>query len=164
VPDTYAALASNISPQCGSKSNAPVPWDLSLRLPPPVSPIIVGGRTEYHICGDLTLSGIGAFAPLADTNIVIENGSLIIEDKASVSIARTAVILTGDNNYPSKVEFPKGNGKSASLTLSPPLDVSNPWQGVALFQDPKLTNNVDNKIPARASVPMAWSTSATRMW
>ena len=54
------------------------------------------------------------------------------------------MVLTGNNTYPSSINFPNGNGKTASLTLSPPLGSTNPWQGVALFQDPKLTNT-DNK-------------------
>jgi hypothetical protein len=107
--------------------------------------VSIGGRTEYHICGDLELSGSGTFNPGADTLIVIENGSLNIADKAAATIKRTTVVLTGNNTYPSSINFPNGNGKSASLTISPPLDPSDPWQGVALFQDPALTNNVDNK-------------------
>ena len=99
---------------------------------------------NYHICGDLTLAGSGDFKPGADTLIIIENGSLNVADKAVVSISKTTVILTGDNTVASSINFPNGNGKTASLTLSPPLGSTNPWQGVALFQDPKLTNT-DNK-------------------
>jgi Flp pilus assembly protein TadG len=148
VPDTYAPLASNITTQCGSAkpglqwpAGAPVPTD------PAIKTVTINGRTEYHICGDLTLSGTGfltGIAPTSDFLIVIENGSLNIANTASVSVARTAIVLTGDNTGPSSVNFPNGNGKTAQLTLSPPLDPSNPWQGVALYQDPKLTN-VDNK-------------------
>jgi len=145
VPDVYKALASNITTQCGSYRPG-VTWTPG--APPSgtgVKTVSVGGRTEYHICGDLNLSGSGTFSPGADTVIVIENGSLNIADKAAATIKRTAVVLTGNNSYPSSINFPTGNGKSASLTLSPPLDVDDPWQGVALFLDPKLTNNVDNK-------------------
>ena len=115
-----------------------------------IKTVTINGRTEYHICGDLTLSGTGNLtgsAPGSDSLIVIENGSLNVTDNASVSVARTAIVMTGDNTVPGTgtVNFPNGNGKEAKLTLSPPLDPSNPWQGVALFQDPKLTNNVDNK-------------------
>jgi len=148
VPDTYAPLASNITTQCGS-SRPGVAWTAGV-LPTgsAIKTITINGRTEYHICGDLTLSGTGylsGIAPLTDSLVVIENGSLNIANTASVSIARTAIVLTGDNTVPSSVNFPNGNGKQAQLTLSPPLDPSNPWQGVALYQDPKLTNNVDNK-------------------
>jgi hypothetical protein len=38
-----------------------------------------------------------------------------------------------------------GNGHSATLNLSASTTAGNPWQGVALYQDPKLTYQVDNK-------------------
>ena len=145
VPDVYAPLASHITTQCGTYRPG-VNWTPG--MPPSgagVKTSTNNGKTTYHICGDLDLSGTGTFAPGADTLIVIENGSLNIGNNAAVSLARTAVILTGNNSYPSSINFPTGNGHSASLQLSPPLDATNPWQGVALFQDPKLTNNVDNK-------------------
>jgi hypothetical protein len=40
--------------------------------------------------------------------------------------------------------FPNGNGHAASLTLSPSTSANNPWQGVALYQDPSLTYSVDD--------------------
>ena len=146
VPDTYAKMADNITTQCGT-SRPGVTWVPG--LPPSGAGVRTvtnaTGQTEYHICGDLNLSGSGSFAPGADTVIVIENGSLNLANNASITISKTAIVLTGNNSYPSSVNFPNGNGQSASLTLSPPIGTGNPWQGVALFQDPKLTNNVDNK-------------------
>jgi Flp pilus assembly protein TadG len=148
VPDIYASLASNISTQCGDTRTG-VTWiPGTIPIGTGIKTVSNGGRTEYHICGDLTLSGSGYLtgsAPGSDALIVIENGSLIMENNASVSVARTAIIMTGNNNYPMSVNFPNGNGKQATLTLSPPLEPTNPWQGVALYQDPKLTNNVDNR-------------------
>jgi hypothetical protein len=149
VPDTYAPLASNITKQCSSRS--PFTWAAgAVPTDPAMKTVTINGRTEYHICGDLTLSGTGSLtgsAPSSDALIVIENGSLTVANNASVSVARMAIVMTGDNTVPGTgtVNFPNGNGKEAKLTLSPPLDPSNPWQGVALYQDPKLTNNVDNK-------------------
>jgi hypothetical protein len=54
-------------------------------------------------------------------------------------------VMTGnnDNNVSKRVIFPTGNGKEATLKLSPPLDPLNHWHGVALYQDPKLTKDVD---------------------
>jgi Flp pilus assembly protein TadG len=148
VPDIYAQLATKILLQCGT-SRPGATWTPGV-MPsgPGVLTITNYGRTEYHICGDLTLSGSGTLpgnAPGSDALIVIENGSLNIENNASISVARTAIIMTGDNNFSSKVNFPMGAGKQASLTLSPPIDADNPWQGVALYLDPKLTKDVDNK-------------------
>ncbi len=148
VPDIYGSMASNITTQCGT-SRPGVNWTAgTIPTGSGVQTVTVNGRTEYHICGDLNLSGTGSLTgstPTADALIVIENGSLNVANNAAVSVARTGIVLTGDNSVPSAVNFPNGNGKTGSLTLSPPLDPSNPWQGVALFQDPKLTNNVDNK-------------------
>jgi Flp pilus assembly protein TadG len=148
VPDIYAPLASNITTQCGT-SRPGLIWSPGV-VPtgPAIKTITTNGRTEYHVCGDLTLSGTGYLtgsAPTSDALIVIENGSLNVASNAAVSIARAAVVLTGDNTVPSSINFPNGNGTQGKLTLSPPLDASNPWQGVALYQDPKLTDNVDNK-------------------
>jgi hypothetical protein len=53
-------------------------------------------------------------------------------------------VLTGNNNFSSQINFPNGNGKAATLSLSPSTSVSNPWRGVALYQDPSLTKDVDN--------------------
>lgn len=148
VPDIYAALASNITKLCGS-SRPGVSWT------PGILPTGAGfiratnnGRTEYHVCGDLSLSGTGSLtgsSPGADTLIVIENGSLNIANNAAISVTRMGIVLTGDNSVPSAVNFPTGNGQSAQLTLSPPIDPTNPWQGVSLYQDPSLTNGVNNK-------------------
>ena len=84
-------------------------------------------------------------APATDVVIIVENGNVIVGDKASISTARTAIVLTGDNNWPATLQFPNGNGKQATLTLSPPTNVGNPWQAVSLYLDPKLTKDVNNK-------------------
>ena len=75
---------------------------------------------------------------------MIENGSLIVDDKSSINTARTAIVLTGNNNWPAKVEFPTGAGKASTLTLAPPTGAGNPWKAVSLYLDPKLTKDVDN--------------------
>jgi Flp pilus assembly protein TadG len=148
VPDIYAKLASNITMVCGS-SRLGVNWTAgALPSSAAFKTVTNLGRTEYHVCGDLTVSGTGSLTgtvPSSDALIVIENGSLNLANNSSVSVARMAVILTGDNTFASQINFPNGNGKTAKITLSPPLDSTNVWQGVALYQDPKLTTNVDNK-------------------
>jgi putative Flp pilus-assembly TadE/G-like protein len=148
VPDIHAPLASNITPQCGS-SQLGVTWTAGA-LPSSAGFKTVSnlGRTEYHVCGDLTLEGTGnlmGVAPGSDALIVIENGSLNLSNNASIAVTRMGIVLTGDNSVPAQINFPNGNGKVAKLALSPPLEQNNPWQGVALYLDPKLTKNVDNK-------------------
>jgi Flp pilus assembly protein TadG len=148
VPDLYAALASNITTRCGS-STAGVAWTAgSLPSGPAVITVNAGAYTEYHICGDLTVSGVGFLTgatPASDSIIIIENGSLNVVAGAAVSTLRTAIVMTGNNNYSSSINFPSGSGQSASLSLSAPIDSSDPWQGVAFYQDPKLTYRIDDR-------------------
>src|SRR5215813_3176534 len=125
-----------------------VTWDGSA-VQPPAGLISVSRSygTEYHVCGDLTLSGTGSItgtAPTTDTVIVVENGNLIIANNANVSTVRATIILTGNNTVPSAIIFPNGNGHSGTLSVSPSTDSANPWQGVSVYQDPVLTNGVDN--------------------
>ena len=105
-----------------------------------------GAYTEYHVCGNLTLSGSGYLtgnAPATDSVIIIENGSLNMANNAAISTKRVTFVLSGNNSYASQITFPNGNGHAATLTLSPPTNEGNPWRGVSLYQDPILTN-VDN--------------------
>lgn len=147
TPDIYASLASNITAACGG-SKLGATWSPG-NSPPPASMKTVskGSYTEYHICGDLNLSGRGSLfgnAPSSDSVIIIENGSVTLADNASVSAMRTAFVLTGDNSAASSINFPNGNGQSATLSMSPPTDTTNPWHGMALYQDPSLTNGIDD--------------------
>jgi hypothetical protein len=148
VPDTFTDLAKNISSACNGARVGVVTWNPGvLPIGGGIRTVTKSGYTEYHICGDLLLSGSGYLtgsAPATDAVIVIENGSLIIDDKASISAARTAIVLTGDNTSPAKIEFPNGGAKKGTLSLSPPTNAGNPWQAVSLYLDPKLTKNVDN--------------------
>lgn len=145
--DIYAALASNITTTCGA-SYPGATWSPGLPPPPAsIKTVSKGSYTEYHICGDLTLSGSGSLlgaAPASDAVIVIENGSLNVAANASITTARTTFVLTGDNSTPSSISFPNGNGKAATLSLSPSTGSSNPWQGISLYQNPSLTNGVDD--------------------
>jgi Flp pilus assembly protein TadG len=147
VPDLYAALATNITRVCSSTPG--VTWTPgALPVGPGIIAVSKGTHTEYHICGNLTLSGSGNLtgsSPSSDSVIVIENGSLTLANGSTITAERTTFVLTGDNSYPSKVNFPMGNGHSATLNLSASTTAGNPWQGVALYQDPKLTYQVDNK-------------------
>ena len=147
VPDIHAALAANITALCGSKKGGAT-WAAGI---PPNGPMVQLSSTsthvEYHICGDLTLEGVGYLTgqnPASDTVIIIENGSLIVSTDASIGTSRVAIVLTGNNKTPSSVEFPNGAGNLGALSLSPPRTIGNPWRGVALYQDPALNKNVDN--------------------
>jgi hypothetical protein len=148
VPDTFADLAKNITSICGSDRPGTTWSPGVLPIGAAIKTVNKTGYTEYHICGDLTLSGSGYLmgsAPATDAVIIIENGNLILDDNASITTVRTALVLTGDNNWPAKMLFPSGAGKQATVSLSPPTSVGNPWQAISLYLDPKLTKDVDNK-------------------
>jgi hypothetical protein len=148
VPDTFTDLATNITGLCGTDRFGAI-WTPGA-IPSGAGtkpPVVKTGYTEYHICGDLTVSGTGFLtgsAPTTDYVIVIENGKLIVADNAVISTARTTIVLTGDNNWPAKIQFPNGAGKQATLSLSPPTSAGNPWQAVSIYLDPKLTKDVNN--------------------
>ena len=148
VPDIYAPLASNITLQCGL-SNSGVTWDASVStVPAGVRVVTQTNYKEYHVCGNLTLSNTGTLlgnSPTADSAIIIENGSLTMADGAVVNTLRTVIVMTGTStSAPRAINFPNGNGHNASLLLSPPLTAGNPWQGMALYQDPRQTGLVTN--------------------
>jgi hypothetical protein len=149
VPDTiYAQLASSISTVCGGSSGG-IKWDAgSSTVPSGVQTVTKDTYTEYHVCGDLTLSGTGTLlgsSPSGDRAIIIENGALTISNNASVATLRTVLVMTGNTTAASAINFPNGNGQRGTLSLSPPLTANNPWHGVALYQDPRQTSNVGDK-------------------
>jgi hypothetical protein len=145
LPDIYEPLAANITKLCGALSTG-VTWTPGT-VPAAVKTVSKGSYTEYHVCGDLTVSGTGFLTgsnPSSDFVIIIENGGLTLTSGASISTLRTAIVLTGSSTTSSKIDFPNGNGQSASLSLSPAIAADNPWKGIALYQDPVMTSNVSN--------------------
>lgn len=145
VTDIYKSLASNIVRKCSSYPGAT--WTPSA-APNSTKMITVyaANWTEYHVCGDLTLSGTGSLSGLAanaDSVIFVENGRLIMANSSAISVTRTAFVLTGNNTVASRVDFPVGNGHASSLTISPPTNSQNPWVGLSIYQDPALTLGVN---------------------
>jgi hypothetical protein len=146
VPDIFAELKDKIPRACGSMQVGAT-WNPA--LPPPKTGVVetdAGGYKIYHVCGDLTVTGSGTLpsaSASADTLIVIENGGLIVDDKTTVSTLRTAIIFTGAGASTGLIRFPNGNGKAATLTLSPPTSPGLPWQGIAMYQDPSRTTPVE---------------------
>jgi Flp pilus assembly protein TadG len=148
VPDIYAVLAQNITPLCGGLSGG-VTWNAAQsNIPSGVKTTSGYGYTEYHVCGDLTLTGTGTLlgaSASTDSLIVVENGSVVLASNAAVNTVRTAIVMTGVGNSAGQISFPNGNGQSATLSLSPPLDPAGLWQGVALYQNPGQTAAVSTK-------------------
>jgi hypothetical protein len=145
LPDIYAPMAATITKLCGALSGG-VTW-IPGTIPSAVKTVQVGSYTEYHVCGTLTASGTGYLTgsnPASDFVVIIENGGLKMSADANISTLRTAIVMTGTSSTASSIDFPNGNGQSATLSLSPPISVDNPWKGIALYQDPVMTNVANN--------------------
>ena len=145
--DTYAALASKIpADTCGgvypqeSKKGTFVgtQWSGFKSL---------GGNVQ--VCGDLKLTGNVTIDAPANAVLVINNGQLDTNGYAitTTSGSGLTVIFSG-NNSGSYTHAPTGGG-----TIDIVAPTSGVWSGVAMYQDPKLTNGVD--ISAAGNTP-AW--------
>jgi Flp pilus assembly protein TadG len=148
VSDPYASLASNIPantcnstyPQEPSGKNDPAlpttnQWSGSY-APPAVN----------VVCGDQQLVGN---TTMNNTVLVIENGQL---DTNGYTLNGTGltVVFTGTNGG-SYQHIPTGGG---TLNITAPTDGT--WSGVAIYQDPNLTTNVN--ISAAGNTP-TWDIS-----
>lgn len=149
VPDTYATLASNITKVCGANAGGYF-WTANGAAPAAIASTIIpvsrSGYAEIHVCGNLTLDGtagatLTGSSPASDTVVVVENGGIIMNGGASVVASQVTFVLAGGSGSPI-VSWPSGNGTSAaSVTLSSSTGASNPWQGIAIYENPSL--NVD---------------------
>jgi hypothetical protein len=144
VVDPYSGLVSNIPadpcggnyPQEPGKNGPSLPasnlWSGTKSLP--------SGNTT--ICGDLELTGdVTIDTPLGGPGavLIIFNGQL---DTGNNSITTSqgsglTVVFAGTNSG-SYIHAPTGGG-----TLDIAAPTSGPWQGVAIYQDPRLTSGVD---------------------
>lgn len=148
ISDPFSSLASNIpSDNCGgvypqepTKSGAP---------PLPPSNQLQGTYSfgSYVVlCGDQQLTGN---TTINNTVLVIENGQLDTNGNTLQGSGLT-IVFTGANNA-NYQHIPTGGG---TLDLAAPT--SGAWSGVALYQDPNLTKNVD--ISAAGNSP-TWNIS-----
>lgn len=135
IADPFSNLASSIPPDtCNNK----YPQEPTQKNNPalPISNQLSGsygfGATKV-LCGDQQLIGN---TTINDTVLVIENGQL---DTNGYTLQGTGltVIFSGSNN-PNYEHIPTGGG---TLDITAPTDGT--WSGVAIYQDPSLTKNVD---------------------
>jgi hypothetical protein len=142
VSDPYAALAANIpADSCGGS------YPQEPALPPSNQ---LSGEYSYPtgsvvLCGDQQLTGN---TTINNAVVVIENGQL---DTNGYTLQGTGltIIFAGSNG--SYEHIPSGGG---TLDISAPT--SGTWSGVAIYQDPTLTTNVD--ISAAGNTP-TWNVS-----
>jgi Flp pilus assembly protein TadG len=135
IADPFSNLASSIPPDtCNNKYPQEPTKTKSPALP--LSNQLFGtygfGTTKV-LCGDQQLIGN---TTINNTVLVIENGQL---DTNGYTLQGTGltVIFSGSNN-PNYEHIPTGGG---TLDITAPTDGT--WSGVAIYQDPSLTKNVD---------------------
>lgn len=151
IPDIYASLRTNITAKCGANVTG-VNWTASDSPTIPTDSMIQVSRTgytEYHVCGDLNVSGTGTLngsSPATDTVIVIENGSIHLADNSTITANRMTFVFTGSDAYSHTIYFPNGHGHLGTLNVEPSISAGNPWIGVSLYQDPIVTQNVNVSI------------------
>ena len=145
LTDPYSGLASNIP--TNPCSNYPQASKSGNSVTVASSNQISGTQTwsgTKTFCGDVVLTGN---ANVSNTNLVIFNGRLITQGY-TFDGSDTSLIFSGDPSNTSYYHYPTdtiggSNVTGATISISAPSDPSNPWQGIAIYQDPALTTNVD---------------------
>jgi hypothetical protein len=137
--DPYSALASSIPTNpCSSYPQEPAS---KKGTPLPASNQLSGtnsaGGTQTY-CGDVQLTGNVTLTG-SDTTIVIENGQFDTNGYTfqTASGAAATLIFTG-TNASGYTSAPTGGG-----TIDIAAPTSGKWSGVAVYQNPALTNGVD---------------------
>ena len=141
VSDPYAGLATNIpSDTCGGT----YPTEPAKKKDPalPDANKWSGSYTlsgNYVVCGDQQLIGTTTINAADGAVLVIENGQLDTNGYTlqTADGSSLAIVFTGANNAGYQ-HVPSGGG-----TLDITAPTSGPWSGVAIYQDPNLTTNVD---------------------
>lgn len=138
LADSYAHLASNIpEPDC------PIGYDFGLGTKKsPLRPEnhLTGPQnwSVKHICGNAKLDGDVTIQSGGASLLVINGGRLDLSGYTLETAAGSSltIIFTGDVD-PTAQHIPTGGGK---LDIQAPT--SGPWSGVAIYQDPALTQGV----------------------
>jgi hypothetical protein len=127
VTDPYSGLASSIPTNtCSSYPQEP-------SLPTPSNQWTGTYTINGIVCGDVKLNGN---TTINGGVLVIENGRLDTNGYTLTGNALT-IVFSGSNNA-SYQHVPTGGG---SLNIAAPT--SGTWSGVAIYQDPSLTTNVN---------------------
>jgi hypothetical protein len=100
------------------------------------------------------LSGTGALLPTSSLPaiVVVENGNINIAGSSNITASNVTFVMTGSNSYSHSIVFPNGAGHAATLTIEPPQNSSTVWNGIAIYDDPALTQNVDANFGPGASL------------
>jgi Flp pilus assembly protein TadG len=145
VSDQWSGLAANIPANtCNNYPQEPKKGNLA-------SSNRWSGSYDFNgakiVCGDQQLT---ADTTINDTILVIENG-MLDTNGFTLTGANLTVVFTGSANNGNYNHYPTGGG---ILNVSSPT--SGPWSGVAMYQDPALTTNIN---VAAAGYQPAWDIS-----
>ena len=131
VSDSYSALSSNIpADTCPSYGKAAKKGSTATPLPSNLS-------LAQRVCGDVELDRdvtITTSGTLTIFNGQLDTNGYTIKTAPGVT---ATIIFTGDNDADYDHTL-TGNG-----TIDITAPTSGPWSGVAIYQDPRLTTNVD---------------------
>jgi Flp pilus assembly protein TadG len=153
VSDPYAYMASNIPndlpTRCsnsysqesrhGSTWSGGTTWSGTKTL---TNTATVGGNTL--ICGDLRLTGDVTIDAPSGAVLYIENGLLDLQGHTfrTADGSSVTIVFTGTNTG-SYQHYPTDNSGGASGVLDIEAPKTGSFAGIAIYQDPALTHNVD---------------------
>jgi len=141
VPDPYSSLASNIpADTCGGA----YPQEPNKNSDPalPASNSWSGSKAlngNVQVCGDLQLTADVMIDAPAGAVLIVRNGQLDTNGHTLKTANGSAVtVVFSGTNGGSSTHAPTGKG-----TIDIQAPTSGPWSGVALYQDPGLTDGVN---------------------
>ena len=148
VADPYSYLASNIPPLPPSVCGGSYPQEThhgnssSVALGNQLTGTLPLSGNKF-LCGDQMLTGDVTVNAPAGAVLIIENGQLDLNGYTFATANGSAVTLvfsgTNSGGY-THAPTDNTNGSKSSLNITAPT--SGPWSGVAIYQDPSLTNGV----------------------
>jgi hypothetical protein len=101
-------------------------------------------NNTYYYCGDQELTGdVTLTTPASGAVIVIENGNLDLNGHVfqTASGSFVTIVFTGSTTAYNHAPVDLTNGPGGALNITAPT--SGPWSGMAIVQDPRLTNGVN---------------------
>jgi hypothetical protein len=158
VSDSYESLKSNIpSDPCSSYPMAPT----RKKDPPlPSSNMLHGleNRSVIEMCGDVELSGPVIINSGTNTVLYVRNGSLNLKSYKLETMAGSNLTIVFTGNDITRNHIPMGSG---AFDFAAPT--TGPWKGMAIYQDPRMTQGVDLTRPAmrRPGRSPGWSMCRT---
>jgi hypothetical protein len=148
VADPYASLASQIpSNTCSSYPQIPKKGSYSGHKNctgtfPKSGSATLGATTvvggDVQLTGDVTVT---SSAGLAGAVLVIENGMLDTNGHKLSTASGSALTIIFSGTSGGGNHYPTDNTSAGTLDFMAPT--SGTWKGIALYQDPNLTSNVD---------------------